>query len=37
MEESVLDGKIENLIGVLEWDVRSTESSNTFNKLFELA
>jgi hypothetical protein len=37
MEESVLDGKIENLIGVLEWDVRSTESSNTFNKLFEMA
>jgi DNA polymerase elongation subunit (family B) len=37
MEESVLDGKIENLIGVLEWDVRSTESSNTFNKLFEIA
>ncbi|NDB58930.1 hypothetical protein EB001_10815 [bacterium] len=37
MEESVLDGKIENLIGVLEWDVRSTESSNTFNKLFKLA
>ena len=37
MEESVLDGKIENLIGVLEWDVRSTETSNTFNKLFEIA
>ena len=37
MEESVLDGKIENLIGVLEWDVRSTETGNTFNKLFEMA
>jgi hypothetical protein len=23
------------LIGVLDWDVQSTETSNTFNKLFE--
>ena len=35
MEQSILDGKIENLIGVLGWDVQSTETTNTFNKLFE--
>jgi DNA polymerase elongation subunit (family B) len=35
MEETILDQKIENLIGVLEWDVQSTESKNTFNSLFE--
>ena len=29
------DQKIDNLIGVLGWDVQSTETSNTFNKLFE--
>jgi len=35
MEQTVLDGKLENLIGVLGWDIKSTETSNTFNKLFE--
>ncbi len=35
MEQTVLDGKLENLIGVLDWDLQSTETSNTFNKLFE--
>jgi DNA polymerase elongation subunit (family B) len=35
MEQSVLDGKLDNLIGVLNWDIKSTETSNTFNKLFE--
>ena len=35
MEQTILDQKIENLIGVLEWDIQSTETSNTFNKLFE--
>ena len=35
MEQTILDQKIENLIGVLNWDVRSTESKNTFNSLFE--
>ena len=28
-------GKLDNLIGVLDWDIQSTETSNTFNKLFE--
>jgi DNA polymerase elongation subunit (family B) len=36
MEESILDGKLDNLIGVLDWDVQSTETTNTFNKLFEI-
>jgi len=35
MEATILDQKIDNLIGVLSWDVQSTETSNTFNKLFE--
>ena len=35
MEQTILDQKIDNLIGVLNWDVQSTETSNTFNKLFE--
>ena len=35
MEATILDQKIDNLIGVLGWDVQSTETSNTFNKLFE--
>jgi len=35
MEATILDQKIENLIGVLNWDVRSTESKNQFNSLFE--
>jgi len=35
METGVLDQKLDNLIGVLDWDVQSTETSNTFNKLFE--
>jgi hypothetical protein len=35
MEETIIDSKLENLIGVLEWDVISTEQTNTFNKLFE--
>ena len=35
MEGTILDQKIDNLIGVLGWDVQSTETTNTFNKLFE--
>jgi len=35
MEQAILDQKIDNLIGVLKWDVQSTETSNTFNKLFK--
>jgi hypothetical protein len=35
MEETILDGKLNNLIGVLGWDIRSTNQSSTFNALFE--
>jgi len=35
MESTILDQKIDNLIGVLGWDVQSTETTNTFNKLFD--
>jgi DNA polymerase elongation subunit (family B) len=35
MESTIIDNKLENLIGVLKWDIASTEEKNTFNKLFE--
>ncbi|CAB4125959.1 PolB DNA polymerase elongation subunit (family B) [uncultured Caudovirales phage] len=35
MEATIIDKKLENLIGVLNWNVRSTEEKNTFNSLFE--
>jgi DNA polymerase elongation subunit (family B) len=35
MEQTIIDNKLENLIGVLNWDIRSTEQTNTFNKLFD--
>jgi len=35
MEATIIDKKLENLIGVLNWDIRSTSETNTFNKLFE--
>jgi len=35
METTIIDNKLDNLIGVLNWDVRSTEQTNTFNKLFD--
>jgi DNA polymerase elongation subunit (family B) len=35
MENTVIDEKLENLIGVLEWDISSTRNDNTFNKLFD--
>jgi DNA polymerase elongation subunit (family B) len=35
MEATIIDNKLENLIGVLDWDIKSTEEKNTFNKLFE--
>ena len=35
MEATIIDNKLSNLIGVLKWDVQSTEEKNTFNKLFE--
>jgi DNA polymerase elongation subunit (family B) len=35
MEATIVDGKIDNLIGVLEWDLASTTRTNTFSKLFD--
>ena len=34
MEQTIINNKIENLIGVLEWDLDSTTDTNTFNTLF---
>lgn len=36
MEATVIDGKIDNLLGVLDWDLQSaTNTENTFSNLFE--
>jgi len=35
MEQTIIDNKLDNLIGVLNWDINSTEEKNTFNTLFE--
>jgi DNA polymerase elongation subunit (family B) len=34
MEDKIIDQKIENLIGVLKWDVESTREDNNFTSLF---
>ena len=34
MENVIINMKIENLIGVLEWDLESTQETNTFQSLF---
>jgi len=35
MESVIIDNKIGNLLGVLDWDIKSTEQKNTFNNLFD--
>ena len=35
MENAVIDEKLGNLIGVLDWDIKSTRSDNNFNSLFD--
>lgn len=35
MENTVIDEKLANLIGVLEWDISQTRNDNNFNKLFD--
>jgi len=35
METIIINKKLENLIGVLHWDLRSTERTNMFESLFE--
>ena len=34
METAIINNKLENLIGVLEWDLNSTTETNTFGSLF---
>ncbi len=34
MEATIINNKLDNLIGVLEWDLESTTQDNTFNQLF---
>jgi len=34
MEATIINNKLENLIGVLEWDLESTTQNNTFGSLF---
>jgi DNA polymerase elongation subunit (family B) len=35
MEETIIDNKLDNLIGVLDYDIESTKQNNTFNNLFD--
>ncbi len=35
MEATIIDKKLDNLIGVLNWKIANTEEKNTFNSLFE--
>ena len=34
MESTIIDNKVDNLIGVLDWDIRASEQKNTFESLF---
>jgi DNA polymerase elongation subunit (family B) len=34
MENTIIDNKLDNLIGVLDWDLNSTTDTNTFGDLF---
>ena len=34
MEQSIIDSKIENLLGVLKWDLSKSREDTTFNELF---
>ena len=34
-KSNIIDNKLSNLIGVLNWDINSTEKKNTFNSFFE--
>ena len=34
MEETIINNKVENLIGVLEWSLEDTNSNSVFNSLF---
>jgi hypothetical protein len=34
MEQTIIDNKVDNLIGVLKWDLRESEQRNAFDLLF---
>ena len=34
MESTLINKKLDNLIGVLDWDLGNSEADNTFDKLF---
>ena len=34
MEETIIDNKVDNLIGVLKWDLKASEQKNSFDLLF---
>lgn len=36
MENAIINNKLENLIGVLEWDLNSTKQDSTFGSLFSI-
>lgn len=36
MEETIITKKIENLLGVLDWDLNSSKNNNTFDLLFDV-
>jgi len=35
MEEVIIDNKLDNLIGALDYDLESTKQNTTFNSLFD--
>jgi len=35
MEEAIIDKKLDNLIGVLDYNLDETKQNNNFNNLFE--
>jgi DNA polymerase elongation subunit (family B) len=37
MESTIIDNKLDNLIGVLNWDIASTDTRNTFSSLFSVS
>jgi hypothetical protein len=34
MEATIIDNKVDNLIGVLEWDISASDQKTTFDLLF---
>jgi DNA polymerase elongation subunit (family B) len=35
MEEAIIDKKLDNLIGILNWSIKNTQENNTFSNIFE--